>query len=137
MCKHCSFLTEEMCGLCSGTREHVQSAYLKKKRMNTSIYKKTMWQKKSLETADRHSEPIEDWEIEKYLQGIKEGDAKDWEKHFNIAVELGRSFNAMVWWFTLMFEGEKAKSMKNSHAKDLISRFIKYKMQYNEKVSLI
>lgn len=88
------------------------------------------YQKESILTADRFKEPIEDWEIEKFKLKTTD-EIKEEERLFDLAKELGRTYNAMMWWYELMYRSDKY-DINQHHAKNIIERFSKFKRRKNE-----
>lgn len=128
MCRHSSMLDESCCAICSGFLAKKQREY-KNRKANTKSAIKRKYQAMSLQSAERHSEPIENWEIETFLENV--GEEINYKELLGIALELQRSFNAMVWWHELMFYPFKFKR-ENSHAIDLIRRFNIFKERIND-----
>lgn len=85
---------------------------------------KSQYQRESAISANRFKEPIEDWEIELFLSKTLD-QIKDDEILFDLAKELSRTFNAMLWWYELMYNSPKYED--NTKAGSLIERFSKFR----------
>ena len=93
-----------------------------RERYHGKAYLVRKYQKESLLTAHRNSEPIEDWEIDCFLGNVKEGDSEDYKLLLGVAVHLERTFKAMIWWFNLMYCASRFEGKKH-HAQAIIDRF--------------
>jgi len=123
-CKH--GMIKECCSTCSGFLEIKQAAYdEKQQQVKGEKYKlsSTYYQAESLKTADRFNEPIQDSEIKLLLERTDESGVEK-KVLFDLAVYLGRTFNALVWWYKIMYHADKFK--EGHHADTTMARFKKF-----------
>jgi hypothetical protein len=89
----------------------------------------SQYQIASTTTANRHKLPIEDWELETFINKIAGID--DDQKLFDLSVKLERTFDAMKWWYVVCFKSETCTKGK---CEDIVKRFadMKDKIGYIE-----
>jgi hypothetical protein len=127
MCKHSNILTENSCAYCNGSYEQkIMNQQTKELEKKETFAKKSKYQKISFVNANRHKDPIEDWEMDLFVKETRP-DEENIDVLYLLATELKRTFNAMNWWYELCWHADKFNEL-NSHALALIKRFENIKL---------
>ena len=121
ICKH--GINVEDCSFCSGYYDNIQQARQERYNRRLNYIKKLKeYQAESMISAERFKYPIENWEINEFLNNTSEN--KDIDVLYNLALNFKRSFNAMMWWW---YNSYKANPDGNHHAIAIIRRLKKHK----------
>jgi len=115
------------CDQCNGNaaRKEEERAF-RKRNTQTRLRKKLQYL--TVQEADRNNDPIEDWEIEYFLNNASPEDKK-YKLMFmhELAIYFQRTLESMMWWDLIAWsEGYKKRVFDNPtdlHCKALILRF--------------
>lgn len=103
-CKH--GMISESCSICSGLVERKQAEYdineekrKEEKRKQSSTY----YQEESKKFADRADDPVEDWELIRFLECTDSGEF-DKRCIFDLAKEFKRTYQAVTWMYRKAYQ---------------------------------
>ncbi len=116
-------MPKDQCGYCNKTQTKKKAEYQEKKYKASAKYQDIQLSS----NAKRGGEPIEDWEIKRFLQETVEycPNRKQLRK---LAKEFQRTTTAMVWWWFNMYKPDPEDP--NHHAKAIQLRFMEHRLKF-------